>query len=105
MISPPHCTHSFSDSLLTKRFLYSSSTRRYFCSLDSSPVWLSDGRGSPRGHLHRGLLSIRTLPSPLTESPYCALVLESRNGGARHRVRGCDCKRLSYLAPILNRSA
>jgi hypothetical protein len=31
-------------------------------------------------------LSIRTLPSPLTESPYC------------------DCNRLSCLAPILNRS-
>ena len=38
----------------------------------------------------------------LTGSPYCVLVLE--NGGARHRVRGCDCHRLFCIALILNRS-
>ena len=54
-------------------------------------------------YLHRAQgLAMHPERTLLTGSPYCVLVLE--NGGARHRVRGCDCHRLSCLAPILNRS-
>src|SRR6516165_2390450 len=79
MISPPHCTHSFSDTLLTKTFPLLVAIFAAWIVPQCGAVMAGDRLAAI--FTVAFYLSIRTLPSPLTESPYCALLLESRNGG------------------------